>query len=416
MKKRIYVVLLVACMALMTACGSKNVDAVTDSGTATENVADVQTDDGEAGNAEVADGEAVIDEVPAAPEITDGNYPVEEAYMKILGRSKYFNNIRWFSLSATGIEFNFKDASTITVTLNGDSSVRPNQENHRTRYGIFINDEEKIVDLLDEETKDVTVDVASVGTGVFRLSKLSESADSTFGVSNVYCDGVVTPTAKKELNMQFIGDSITCGYGVDGSDTDVYKTENENALKSYAYKTATKLDADYTYVSYSGYGVLSGYTGNGSINDQSLLPLYYERIGHSYGDVNGLKMSDQPWDFSNDDFDIVVINLGTNDASYAKDDEKKSAFVDAYVDFLGMVRGYNPNATIVCVLGVMGQDLCSQVDEAVLAFGDSNVYSLKLPVQDVNKNGKAVDWHPSEASHEDAANTLVEFLQSQGLV
>jgi len=55
----------------------------------------------------------------------------------------------------------------------------------------------------------------------------------------------------------------------------------------YAYKTAEALDADYSMVSFSGYGIVSGYTGEGVKSAEQLVPMYYEKLGFSYGTYFG---------------------------------------------------------------------------------------------------------------------------------
>ena len=99
--------------------------------------------------------------------------------------------------------------------------------------------------------------------GVKDISAVSDRSDA------------VIPEKEKALSIEFIGDSITCAYGVEGSNSyEPFRTTTENFMKSYAYLTAQKLDADYSAVSYSGYGVLSGYT-SGDINTDSLIPDCY---------------------------------------------------------------------------------------------------------------------------------------------
>ena len=57
-----------------------------------------------------------------------------------------------------------------------------------------------------------------------------------------------------------MGDSITCGYGIDGVwNKDVFSTETENPIKGYAYKTAQLCKSEFQYVSWSGMGVLSSW-------------------------------------------------------------------------------------------------------------------------------------------------------------
>lgn len=77
--------------------------------------------------------------------------------------------------------------------------------------------------------------------------------------------------------MEFIGDSITCGYGVDDEVAEhQFKTATEDVTRAYAYKTARMLNADYSMFSASGYGIITGYTeGDVKLEDQRL-PQFYE--------------------------------------------------------------------------------------------------------------------------------------------
>ena len=66
--------------------------------------------------------------------------------------------------------------------------------------------------------------------------------------------------------IEFIGDSITCGYGIDTAcEANTFSTTNENVNKAFSYLTAAALGADASFVSYSGHGLISGYTGNPDI-------------------------------------------------------------------------------------------------------------------------------------------------------
>lgn len=350
--------------------------------------------------------------------ITDGNYPAEPGYMTVRGRYLAWNGVLWLSYSASGIEFDYSDCSTCTISLKGDSTASvESAADHQAKYAVYVNDELVETGMMDEAEKDLVLDLSET-SGTVHFAKLSESSDSSIGITGVTVDGTISPVDEEDLAIEFIGDSITCGYGADGELGDTYRTENENALKTYAYKTAQNLDADYHMVSFSGYGILSGYTGDGNQNTASLMPLYYDKQGNSYGNIlTGIKNGTLAWDFSLWQPDIVVINLGTNDASYCKDDEKKQEFADAYVEFLKTVRSDNPDAKIVGVLGLMGDDLYPQVEEAFASYteetGDENVATLKLSVQDAN-NGYAVDYHPVEANHQIAADELTAFLQELG--
>ena len=84
------------------------------------------------------------------------------------------------------------------------------------------------------------------------------------------------------------------------------------------------------------------------------------------------------------------------------------------MNFLKTVRARNPEAKILCVLGVMGSGLYSCVEEAVNTYsaetGDTSVYAMKLPNQD-QADGIAADWHPTEKTHEKTAEIVAEKLK-----
>ncbi len=334
--------------------------------------------------------------------------------VKLLGRTWLNNDIRWCSYSATGVEFVFT-GKKCTFHLRGDSMF--DQKSRQPRYAIYVDDEPVVDEMMDKGIKEVPVlDLDTAEEHVIRFVKLSESSDSSLGISYISCDedATIAPTAEKELKIEFVGDSITCGYGVDGVLGDVYATSNEDATKAYAYLTALELEADYSLVSLSGHGIISGYTSNGQKQEKQAMPLYYDKLGSSYGSAGGKNPAEIDWDFR---FvpDVVVINLGTNDNSYTGNDAaKKEEYVLGYVAFLKQVREKNPDAEIICTLGVMGQELCPQIQDAVERFsaetGDTKVHFVKLDVQ-AYENGWAVDYHPTAASHEHAAEQMAEAIR-----
>ena len=88
----------------------------------------------------------------------------------------------------------------------------------------------------------------------------------------------ILPIEKKKLSIEFIGDSITCTYGVEAPDqTYHFTTAKENFSKSYAYLDAKILDADYSAVALSCHGIVSSYS-DGDKWAESLMSLYYEKI------------------------------------------------------------------------------------------------------------------------------------------
>lgn len=336
--------------------------------------------------------------------------------VKLLGRTYLMEDVLWLSYSASGVEFKLT-GTKCDINFLADDSYGTSAK--RARVAVFVNGEQVLDTMIDEHEKTFTVfESTTEEEAVIRVIKLSEVSDSTVGIQSISIEGTkIEPTAENDLKIEFIGDSITCGYGVDGVLGDTYSTSNENASKTYAYKTAAMLNADYSMVSMSGYGIISGYTGDGKINDGQIIPPYYTTMGKSWGKFDGKVLTKNvEWDFSAFVPDIIVINLGTNDDSYCGSDEEKGlAYQAAYVEFLKTIRLHNPDAKIVCTLGIMGDNLYHYVEAAVAAYseetGDTNITSMKFDVQSQATDGVVVDWHPSESTHTKAAEKLAAFLQ-----
>lgn len=345
-------------------------------------------------------------------------FDVNSKNVKILGRGHTIDKALWISHSATGIEFNYTDATAVVIYLEGDKSATEGSDSSKAKYSVILNGEIIKTERMSAASKKVVIDTNGVKNGYVSLLKCSESQESSLGIRCVKTDGKIVPTPQRSLNIQFIGDSITCGYGVEGSYGDEFSTSNENALKAYAYLTAKELNADYSLVSFSGYGVVSGYTyEQGNKKSNTLVMNFYDRLGNSDYDLpNGKKTGDISWKCKKEKFDIVVINLGTNDYSYTGNNEdRRSEFRDAYVRMLRTVRDNNPNAVIVCTLGVMGQELCPDMQLAIeqyqQATGDTKIHDFIFDVQE-SGDGLAVDGHPTATTHQKMAARLSDFLRN----
>ena len=57
----------------------------------------------------------------------------------------------------------------------------------------------------------------------------------------------------------------------------------------------------------------------------------------------------------------------------------------------------------------------SAVDSYIKETGDKNISCMRFDVQDVNTDGYASDWHPTEATHEKAAKKLTEHIRELGI-
>ncbi len=346
--------------------------------------------------------------------------PADSAHVKTLGRTYFDDDVLWMNFSSSGAEFEI-DADFFELTIVGDSSTPMAQDNGAAaRLAVFFNGD-RILDemILEREQTFTFADDEGPIKGLVQVIKISEGPNGSCGLKKITVDakGSVKPAADRKLKIEFVGDSITCGYGVDDLVKEHhFKTATEDNTKTYAYKTAQNLNADYSMICCSGWGIVSAYSGDGKKQSYGLIPTVYDKVGFSWNTVNGKNLKNIDWNFDKFQPDFVVINLGTNDASYTKGNSKKiDEYKSAYIDFLKKVRKYNPNAKIICSLGIMGQDLYPAIESLVKTYiaqtGDSEVYPLKFNTQNMS-DGIAADWHPSEKTHAKAAALLTKKIES----
>ena len=345
---------------------------------------------------------------------------LSEENVKKIGRTYLApDGTLWLGHTDSGIEFTFTGTSA-SVTLTGDKNA-PTEwgKDNYARYAVYVDGERVSDDLMTEASR--TVEICSSDTEketTVKILKISETTNSTLGIKSVDVTSIgdIAPTAEKKLKIEFIGDSITCGYGVDDEVKEHhFSTSTEDGTKTYAFKTAEALDADYSMVSFSGHGIVSGYTTQGKAVTEQRVSNFYAKVGRSYGPSADFSLQDIEWDFRSFVPDVVVINLGTNDASYTGGSlELMREYTDGYIEFLGQVRENNPDAYILCTLGIMGNTLYTDMEAAVIEFsentGDEKVGTLLFDVQSA-EDGYAADWHPTEATHAKAAEKLTEKIK-----
>ena len=201
--------------------------------------------------------------------------------------------------------------------------------------------------------------------------------------------------------IEYIGDSITCGYGILGDGPYCgFSPETESAYMTYAAVAARDLEAEAHLIAYSGKGVFQNFDGS----TVSTMPDLYRRT--SVDDTT------DTWDFSRWIPDVVVVFLGLNDFATSISYDQ---FVPAYSALLGDIRYNYPNAKIICItsnnLLIADDTFHSWVIDAVAQTGDANTFVMNYDY-DPN-NGYGCDGYPSTTTHQDLGDQLSNFIKGQ---
>lgn len=220
---------------------------------------------------------------------------------------------------------------------------------------------------------------------------------------------LMQPAPISDRRIEFIGNSITCGYGVEDTNCWAsYQDETCNHYYTYAAITARRLKATHQTVARSGIGVYRCYDGpvtGDSINMNTEYP-YTLLYDHS-----------EPWDFSRFTPQLVCINLGTNDTSTSGADP--ALLRQGYRNIIAQVRSHYPDAKILLLCGsMMGGDQLAQaknaMDDVVKELkkkGDKKLYRFDFTPQD-GSLGYGADWHPSMQQQQKMADELVPYIES----
>jgi len=342
--------------------------------------------------------------------------------VKILGRAIYQNDYLWFGLTDSGIEYTFNGKTT---SINVTADTASFSEDNPAYVAIYADGDVYQKTLIKQKDTDFTVNFNEKGKHTVTFIKLSESERGSLRINEIKADAKkIKPTPEKKKKIEFLGDSITCAYGIDGTGTDSYSTTIQDGSKSYAYLTAKNFDADYSIVAHSGICIFKNVPFNGD-DTPFVLPPLYDKLGLTMGpniyDDGVFFLQETTWDFKEYEPDLIVINLGTNDDYYflfideSLLESEKLAFIQSYEDFITNIRSIYPNAEILCTLGMMGQALYPEIEQAVNNYttrtGDTHVHSFMFSVQDGEENGLGADGHPNAKSHLIAAHELIDEIE-----
>ena len=237
------------------------------------------------------------------------------------------------------------------------------------------------------------------------IQKRTEAGCGKATVHAFITDGrFVQAPAMKERQIEFIGDSYTCGYGVDAlSRKDPFTDETENASRTYASIVARYFDADYMAIAHSGRGICRNAGSN--IPWEVMTDIYQYTIDRD---------STTRWSVSESAFrpDITVIYLGTNDfSSYMMPDFNK--FRKGYLRLLSYVKAnYGADHPVLCVASKTSDYQFMYVRDVVNNCGLTNVHYLGyFPAQHHSTDEDlGAGWHPNYNGQQKVAYSIIPYI------
>ncbi len=211
--------------------------------------------------------------------------------------------------------------------------------------------------------------------------------DYQFKFQGLILDAGATTSAPPALAalIEWIGDSITCGY-----------TDEQANVSGYGWVCSEQLlHTEHTQIAYPGIRLVSGDNGPG------MDVQYFKLQNPSFNAA-------PTWDFTRYTPKVIVINLGTNDNGHVPE----AQFRDSYITFLSNIRARFSTVEIFVMRTFNGYLVTPTVAavNARIAAGDTKVHYI-----DTDGWMTGADYtdglHPSVAGNIKAANLLQPILQ-----
>lgn len=307
-----------------------------------------------------------------------------------------------FDWSGVYIQFQFKGT---------ECTLKMSDTNHNY-YNLFLDDQPART---FEVKSDTTISVASGlkneihRVQIYKRTEGSQGVGTFKGISISEKGEMVSWDKIPARKIEFIGNSITCGYGTEGlTMNERWKPSTENNYQSYAPIMARAFGADYHIVAHSGQGVVRNYGYKEKISP-SAMPARFNRVYD--------EKPEPVWNFSSWKPDLVVINLGTNDFS-TKPYPDKADFIAGYERLINEVFKQYGNLPVFCVVGPMTDEPCySYVKEMVENFRatqkKTNVYFVGIPTYLMEPNRDlGSDTHPNYKGQQKMAAHVLPVISS----
>lgn len=313
--------------------------------------------------------------------------PASNTNIRYVGRFD-FSNPQEARFDWSGVYMQFSFRST-------ECSLKMSDTGHNY-YNVFVDNQPSKTFEVKSDT--ILVIASGLGTQIHKVQiyKRTEGNQGTGTFKGILLseNGEMLPWKDIPVRkIEFIGNSITCGYGTEGLlKNERFKPSTENNYQSYAPIMARAFNADYHIVAHSGEGVVRNYGYKEKVSPTGTMPVRFNRLY----DEKELPV----WNFKLWKPDVVVINLGTNDFS-TQPYPDKAVFQKGYENLINEVRKQYGDLPVFCVVGPMINEPCySYVKEMVEDFREvyqkKNVYFVGIPTYLMDREKDlGSDSHPN---------------------
>lgn len=250
-----------------------------------------------------------------------------------------------------------------------------------------------------------------LGEHVIRISKSTDANNNRIIFYRIKLNGCVRPAVRRRHRVEFVGDSITAGIAVFKPSQQEYDRFGLVA-SYYAYPRMAMqwLNADYYCLANGGWRFgRETCTVPGEENHN--LRYIYDQISMS----SPLGEYDFSWKP-----ELVVINLGTNDANHLKGGDRtytKEQYVTGVLAMIDQVRRYNPEASIMWAYGAMGctydmpnGDLEDWLVEGIDLYNQGKDPAKQVAYVHLPSDQGGLWAHPSKEGHERIAIALTQAI------
>lgn len=343
---------------------------------------------------------------------------------RLVGRFSTTNPARpEFSWSGTQMTARFTGSSIVALRLNADQAINIEGDpadpasKEPAPYTVVIDGGAPfIIDVVEganEYMLATGLDPAATHEVVVHRDAEAAAGNAVFLGFRFDDGGKLLPPTERPRRIEIIGDSITCGYGIQGKNASCRFTyATESSYKAYGSITGRTLDAEVHQICVSGKGV---FRNNNDSTDQTL-PVVYDRI------LLNAKEESPLVDYAAiGSPDVIVLAFGTNDF-HDNTVPDLVAFKKAYSDFLDRLRKLHPKAHLFLAVPPMLDDYNPAEVRSVMSGvlrelvadrpSDSRIYTMAFYAPGT-RHGLGCAFHPNLETHGIMADQLVGAIRSK---